>query len=59
MNHGFICMSSHFRSTEEDLKVEKPARDECMRRKIKEFESRLSAVAGNLNVKHPVPPHLK
>ncbi|XP_064108994.1 RNA-binding region-containing protein 3-like [Macrobrachium nipponense] len=45
--------------TSESSKVQEPSREEIIRKKIKEYEARLSSISSVFNIKHPIPPHLK
>ncbi|XP_064109375.1 RNA-binding region-containing protein 3-like [Macrobrachium nipponense] len=45
--------------TSESSKVQEPSHEEIIRKKIKEYEARLSSISSVFNIKHPIPPHLK
>ncbi|XP_068202173.1 RNA-binding region-containing protein 3-like [Palaemon carinicauda] len=46
-------------ATSESIKVQEPSREEIIRKKIKEYESRIVSISSTFNIRHPIPPHLK
>lgn len=58
-NSSALSCSEQPHRSKEETKINESSQQEKIRRKMREFESHLSAIGPNVGITHPIPPHLR